>query len=108
MTFTCVKKWGQRIDKWSGKITKLENYGSHFEMKIESRSGIMVLFGKTSHGNFACMPDFNAGCHLSDLEDVFYNTNKLTAVMNPVDGITVANALLTVAAVIKNDIEICN
>jgi len=42
---------------------KHKKYGSYYEMQIESLSGIKVIFGKTSYGNFACIPDFNAGCY---------------------------------------------
>ena len=62
-------------------------------MRIESRSGITVLFGKTSLGRFACMPDFKSGCHLAKLNNESYNTEKLYHVMNPIDAITVAKAL---------------
>ncbi len=84
-----------RDSKWSGNITKLINYGTHYEMRIESRSGITVLFGKTSMGNFACMPDFGAGCHLAELNNEFYSKGKLTNVINHVDAITIAKALNT-------------
>lgn len=57
----------------------------------------MVLFGETSRGGFACMPDFGAGCHLTDLKDKFWNTEKLTQVLGKVDGITVATALCALA-----------
>jgi hypothetical protein len=40
------------------------------------------------------MPDFQAGCHLSCLNDFFFNREKLIAALNnPVDGTTVACAL---------------
>ena len=39
------------------------------------------------------MPDFNAGCHLTDFQDIFWNTERLTKVIGKVDGITVATAL---------------
>ena len=79
--------------KWSGQITKVINYGSHYEMRIESLSGITVLFGKTSMGTFACMPDFQAGCHLAELNNEFYSKEKLMGVINPIDAITIAKAL---------------
>lgn len=93
MTFTCNLKEGSKSEKWTGKIVSLEDFGSHYQMRIESRSGITVIFGETTFGNFACMPDFNAGCHLATFDDEFYNTEKLVSVMNPVDGVTVARAL---------------
>lgn len=91
MTFNCVKKTGKRSESWNGRISSIKEYGSHYEIKIESRSGIVVLFGKTSQGGFACMPDFDAGCHLVDLKDKFWNTERLTKALGQIDGITVAS-----------------
>lgn len=82
---------------WSGTITMFKSYGTHFEFMIQSRSSIMVVFGKTSRGYFACMPDFNVGCHLVELNDVFWNTERLTEVLGVADGVTVATALLSLA-----------
>lgn len=83
--------------KWTGKITYFKEYGTHYEIKIESRSGILVLYGKTSQGNFVCIPDFHVGCHLASPRDRFWNTEQLTRVLGNVDGITVANALYTLS-----------
>ena len=79
---------------WIGCITMFKDYGTHYEFKIQSRSNIMVIFGKTSRGYFACIPDLNAGCHLSNLNDAFWNTQRLSAVLDKVDSVTVASALL--------------
>ena len=101
MIFECTRKSGRRTESWKGSIAGLKSHGSHYEIKIESRSGITVLFGKTSSGGFACMPDFGAGCHLVSLHDKFWNCEKLTEVLGQVDGITVANALYALADKIK-------
>jgi hypothetical protein len=97
MIFECIWKKGKKIEKWPGRIENLQEYGSHYEMLIQSRSSIRVTFGKTSSGAFACMPDFNAGCHLVNLHDTFWNTESLTRVLGKVDGITVATALYHLA-----------
>lgn len=89
-TFKCKYK----KESWQGTISEFKNYGTHYEFWILSRSSIMVIFGKTSRGYFACMPDFNIGCHLVNLNDVFWNTEKLTQVLGVADGVTVANALV--------------
>lgn len=90
--------------EWSGHITKLINYGSHYEMRIESLSGITVLFGKTSMGTFACMPDFQAGCHLAELDNEFYSKEKLSGVINNIDAITIAKALNSLTTVEVGDL----
>lgn len=97
ITFNCSAKFGKKIEKWSGFISRYINHDGYYEILIESRSGIMVIFGKTSLGGFACMPDFEAGCHLVSLKDKFWNTEKLTRVLGKVDGITVAEALYALA-----------
>ncbi len=43
------------------------------------------------------MPNYDAGCHLSDIKDRFWNAEQLTATLGEVDGITVAEALYTLA-----------
>ena len=93
MFFECELEYGNQIERWNGCIKRLINYGSHYEIFIESRSSILVLFGKSSSGGFACIPDFQAGCYLTNINNKFWNTEKLTAVLGKVDGITVASAL---------------
>ena len=48
--FECTMKTGKKIESWSGMITKLTKFGSHYELKIESRSGFIVVIGKTNYG----------------------------------------------------------
>jgi hypothetical protein len=98
MLFECNWKKSRGNEKWVGKITQIENYGSHYEISIQSRSAITVIIGKTSAGSFACIPNFNRGCHLGNLDDIFWNTESLTRILGNVDGITVACALATVSS----------
>lgn len=93
MFFECMDHGKKRNEKWIGKITNFKNYGSYYEFQIESRSKILVIYGKTTNGAFACMPDFGAGCHLVNPEDEFWNTEQLTRTLGKVDGVTVATAL---------------
>ena len=88
--------------KWIGHIVYLKNRGNYHEMIIESRSILYVIFGKTSRGWFACIPDFWVACYLADLQDTFRNTEKLIAVLGVVNGITVATAL----DLLKNKINV--
>ncbi len=91
--FKCRMETEDGIEVWDGIIPRFTKYKSHYEIRIEARSGIMVVFGKSSRGNWACIPDWDAGCYLSNLDDIFWNTERLTRVLGPVDGITVATAL---------------
>ena len=93
MIFECVNKKKSGNEKWTCEITQFKNYGSHYEIVIESSSRIHVLFGKTILGAFACMPDFGVGCHMIGLENQSWNTERLIGVLGKIDGITVATAL---------------
>jgi len=64
---------------------------------IISRSSIRIIIGCPTSGNFICIPDYDAGCHLSDPDDIFWNREKLTKALGKVDGITVAFALKHIA-----------
>ena len=78
---------------WFGVITSVENYGSHYEMHVQARSGLTIIFGKTKAGNFLSIPVFDVGSELAHLKDRFWNTERLTRILGEVDGITVAEAL---------------
>ena len=95
--FECTMKIGKKTENWPGMITNLTRFGSHYELRIESRSGFIVVIGKTNYGNFACIPDYDVGCHLSTLKDLFWNSEHLRAIMNKTDALTVAYALQAVA-----------
>lgn len=97
MTFECIWKTPNRYDRWNGAVTCMKNWGSHYEILIESRSTIKVIIGRSTSGAFACIPDYDAGCHLSDLNDIFWNKERLTKILGKVDGITVAYALQSIA-----------
>lgn len=97
MKFTCIHQTENEKEQWDGEITRYVEHNGLSEIMIKSRSSIMVLFGKTSRVGFACIPDFGAGCHLADLRDKFWNTEKLIEVLGAADGITVATALYALA-----------
>ncbi len=93
--FSCAHTWEDgNLEKWEGKILSLKNYGNYCEINVLSRSSLHLIFGKYSSGIFACAP-YMGGTYLSSkLDDVFYNTERLSNVYNNiVDGITMAKAL---------------
>jgi hypothetical protein len=79
--------------QWEGVISNLTKQSNVYEFWIKSRSNIMVVFGPTSRGGFACFPDFQVGCHLADLKDKFWNTEQLIRILGEADGVTVVAAL---------------
>lgn len=99
--FECTRKVGRKTERWTGIIPRITEYGDHYEIRIESHSGFMVLFGKASRGGFACLPDHGIGCHIAGLKDKYWNQESLIAVLGEIDGLTVAEALYALRKVIN-------
>lgn len=93
--FKCSHRYSKtRTESWPGAIVECHLGDGYCEILIESRSNIRVVLGKTPHGRYACIPEMDAGCWLSEPGDLFYNTEKLTRAMkNKVDGVTLAHAI---------------
>lgn len=84
-------------EEWEGIVSNLVMHTNAYEFWIKSRSSIMVVFGPTSRGGFACFPDFQVGCHLTNLKDKFWNTEQLVRILGEADGLTVSTALFNLA-----------
>ena len=41
--FDCELKTTKRKELWKGEVKRFINYGSHFEVFIESRSSLLIL-----------------------------------------------------------------
>lgn len=93
--FCCRCRIGKRSQHWRGAITRLINYGSHYEINVDSRSGFTFFVGKCMSGSFISIPAFDAGSSLADYDDYCWNNERLASIMNPVDATTVAEALRT-------------
>ena len=95
--FKCsyIDKYGPDI--WFGEVEDIRGNDGYYHISILSRSKIFLILGRIDRCIFTCIPDFNAGCYLGRLDNVNYNTDKLTYTMkNPIDAITVAVALDTI------------
>lgn len=95
ISFHCREKIGTHYEEWDGYIKQILNHGSHYEIQIESRSGLIFVIGKYINGAFISIPAFGIGCDLGSYSDYFWNHEKLKRLMNPVDAATVAEALRT-------------
>lgn len=49
LSFTCRVKTEHGIERWDGIIPRIDNHGSHYEIRTESRSGIMWLYSAKLH-----------------------------------------------------------
>jgi len=96
IAFKCSYQWNKDDrDDWDGVIESISKDGGIYEVCIAGRgSRIKVILGNSPSGVFTCIPDFDAGCYISSLSDLYWNSDILTRAMeNIVDATTVACGL---------------
>jgi len=78
---------------WRGYISKLFYFGSHMQIFIELDEPISADICKTLSGFLVFFVDYEAGLNLSSLFDVDENVDRLLAVFDDRDAVTVAYAI---------------
>ena len=107
MMFSCEYGEYGVSESWDGYITKLVKLGSHYEMRIMSRSSITVIFGRSYCGYFICIPDDGASCQVAYLNQTKYITEKLILTIGEIGASTVAYALKTVNPIVLREEKRC-
>lgn len=94
MEYQCILTRGKRKDRWSGEIRLICHSDNCYEAEITGRGTYFhIIAGEHRHGNFICIPNHDVGSELSDFQDLFWNTERLSRLLKKVDAVTVANGL---------------
>jgi hypothetical protein len=68
--------------------------GNHHELRIKGRGSLFdAVIGLSLSGNFICIPQLNFGCALSSLNDINWNTERISAHLTETDAVTIATAI---------------
>lgn len=61
------------------------------ELCISGRgSSFNVILGDSCSGKYMCIPNINKGCALSQWSDTFWNTERISLILNKTDAVTLA------------------
>jgi len=94
MIYECCMYEGTKKKVWKASISLISRKDELYELEMEGRdSSMYVLTGKYRGGNFIVMPGLDVGSGLAPYHDLYWNTEKLSGLMNKVDAVTVANGL---------------
>ncbi len=78
------------VDIWKGEISVIRKEKHLTEARVVGRgSALTIALGVYVNGNFLCIPDIDVGCPLSHWTDTFWNLERLSRLMNPVDAATI-------------------
>ena len=77
---------------WTGTVTPIRKTATQIEAKVEGRgSSYHIIIGRYSYGNYLCIPEADVGCRMADWNDVFWNREKLSSLINVTDAVTIVN-----------------
>ncbi len=85
--------------RWNSKIEFLLEKADGFEGIITGRgSSMFFIVGESERGSYICLPEWGIGSELANLNDVFWNRERLEIQkLNTVDAITLATRLQVIA-----------
>jgi hypothetical protein len=107
MVFSCEYGECGLSESWDGHITKILSFGSHYEMRVLSRSSITIIFGKSYCGYFICIPDDEVSCQVPQLKYTKEIVNKLIPTIGEINASTVAYALKAISPIVSREGKQC-
>ena len=84
---------------WEAILKSFINHNDYYEAVIEARgSSIHLLVGRSDSFNWLALPFLDVSTTLSSFDDIFWNEEKLSLLINPVDS---ASVVYTIAFIEK-------
>ena len=94
MYYTCKVMADHRLHEWDCTLKLITSQNGLYEAIVEGRgSSFHLIAGPQINGMFLCIPNWDVGCELSDLSDIFWNSEQLRRHLNLFDTHTVAAGL---------------
>jgi len=82
------------MQSWIGQLKVIDSSDDSYELEIQSRGSLFhVITGSRSWGDYICIPNHDVGSESASLADVFWNRERLSRLINPIDAATVAYGL---------------
>lgn len=92
-----MKKY-RPAETWQGPINVRKKTDHLTEALVTGRgSSFTILLRDYVNGIFICILEINVGCPLSNWDDIFWNMERLSQLMNPVDAATVVYGIRALA-----------
>jgi len=86
MDYICNNNLQYGKAPWNAKISLFKKTSDFYEAEISSRGTCFHLIaGHYRGGYFLCVPNHGFGCELAGFSDVFWNRERISNYLNPVD-----------------------
>lgn len=95
MNYSCNTLTSRGVIDWECTVELIDQHDAFYEAIIEGKgSSFHVIVGPQINGNFLCIPNWQIGCELASLSDVFWNSEQISQHLNQIDTKTVALGLM--------------
>ncbi len=83
-----------KTDRWDLCLYIISRKGPFTEFVANGRGSSMhAIVGPQANGSFLCLPAYGVGSELAAFTDSFWNYERLSALIGPVDATTLVTAL---------------
>ncbi len=83
-----------KTDRWDLCLYIISRKGPFTEFVANGRGSSMhAIAGPQANGNFLCLPAYGVGSELAAFTNSFWNYERLSALIGPVDATTLVTAL---------------
>ena len=104
MDYKCDGPPGMEPRHWTGKIRLLKGTDP-YEVEASARgSEFHIICGSHRYGNYLCVPNWDIGMELSELDDILWNKGKHMQScpgLSAVDAISIADAIAAIGKYIS-------
>ncbi len=78
-------------ETWTGSLCSFEDYGAFQRISFSARCSLLeVIVGQCESYRWVFLPDYEVGCMQADINDIFWNAEKLSSLIGPTDASTIA------------------
>lgn len=87
----CCTTINGKKETWKATLKTISNHDSYYEAIVEARcTSLSLLVGSTDDYNWVALPIQEVSCSLSSFNDIFWNQERLSQLISPIDASTVA------------------
>ncbi len=77
-------------ETWTGSLRSFVDYGSFQLISFSARSSLLeVIVGQCDSYRWVFLPNYEIGCMQADINDIFWNSEKLSTLIGPTDASTI-------------------
>ncbi len=102
LQYECIYRTKDKTIRWNSQIGILSQTDSFIEMEMIGKGSLFhVIIGPQENGHFLCIPNWQIGCELAEYGDTFWNRERISHFLSPIDTETVVLGLSQIGKILE-------